>query len=101
MPFLHAFNASDYKWSPYASMVQLELLQVANATNVDYAVRLLYHGQERRIPYCSASPCSLAEFSTYVKTIIPQDPVTDCKVTKPEIMIGPRPPRLGRNQVLF
>ena len=101
MPFLHAFNASDYKWSPYASMVQLELLQVTNATNVDYAVRLLYHGQERRIPYCSASPCSLAEFSTYVKTIIPQDPVADCQVTKPEIMIGPRPPRLGRNQVLF
>ena len=101
MPFLHAFNASDYKWSPYASMVQLELLQVTNATNVDYAVRLLYHGQERRIPYCSASPCSLAEFSTYVKTIIPQDPVADCQVTKPEIMIGSRPPRLGRNQVLF
>ena len=101
MPLLQAFNASDRKWSPYASMVQLELLQASNSTNTDYAVRLLYHGQERRIPYCDSSPCSLAQFSEYIRAITPQDPDVECKVTKPEIMTGPSPPRLGRTRVLF
>lgn len=101
MPLLQAFNASDYKWSPYASMVQLELLEVNNGANTDYAVRLLYHGQERTIPYCSASPCPLAEFSDYIKEIVPSDPKTDCKVTNPKIMNGPHPGRARRARILF
>lgn len=101
MPLLQAFNASDGKWSPYASMVQLELLEATNATNTDYAVRLLYNGQERRIPYCSSLPCSLAQFSEYMQEITSQDPATDCKVTNPGIMMGPRPPLVGRARVLY
>ena len=101
MPFLQAFNASDRKWSPYASMVQLELLEVTNSTNTDYAVRLLYHGEERRIPYCSGSPCTMAEFSEYIKTIIPQDPASECKITNPGIMTGPPPPLPSKARVLY
>ena len=101
MPLLQAFNASDYKWSPYASMVQLELLEVNIATNTDYAVRLLYHGQERIIPYCSGSPCSLAQFSDYIKEIVSSDPKTDCKLTNPKIMNGPHPGHARRARILF
>ncbi|KAJ7383116.1 hypothetical protein OS493_030647 [Desmophyllum pertusum] len=98
---LQAFNASDYKWSPYASMIQLELLQLTNGTTTDYVVRLLYQGQERTIPYCRGSPCSLGQFKEYIGEIVPQDPPTDCKVTNPEIMNGPHPPRARRARVLF
>ena len=101
MPLLQAFNASDYKWSPYASMVQLELLEVNNATNTDYAVRLLYHGQERIIPYCRGSPCSLAQFSNYIKEIVSSDPKTDCKLTNPKIMNGPHSGHARRARILF
>lgn len=101
MPLLQAFNASDYKWSPYASMVQLELLEVNNVTNTDYAVRLLYHGQERIIPYCRSSPCSLAQFSDYIKEIVSSDPKTDCELTNPKIMNGPHPARARRARILF
>jgi len=101
MPLLQAFNASDYKWSPYASMVQLELLEVNNGTNTDYAVRLLYLGQERIIPYCRSSPCSLAQFSDYIKEIVSSDPKTDCELTNPKIMNGPHPARARRTRILF
>lgn len=101
MPMLQAFNASDRKWSPYASMVQLELLEVTNSTNTDYAVRLLYHGEERRLPCCSSSPCSMAEFSEYIKTIVPQDPASECKITDPGIMTGPPPPLPSKARVLY
>ncbi|XP_078357656.1 counting factor 60-like isoform X2 [Oculina patagonica] len=101
MPLLQAFNASDYKWSPYASMVQLELLEMNNGSTTDYAVRLLYHGQEQTIPYCRSSPCPLAQFSDYIRQIVSSDPATDCKVTNPEIMHGPRPPHPRRARILF
>ena len=101
MPLLQAFNVSDGKWSPYASMVQLELLEVTNATDTDYAVRLLYHGEERRIPYCSSSPCSLTEFNEYIKAITPHDSATECKVTNPGVMTGPHPPLPVKARVLY
>lgn len=101
MPLLRAFNAGDNEWSPYASVVQLELLEVRSSTNTDYAVRLLYHGQERVIPYCRTSPCPLAQFSDYIREIVSSDPKTDCKVTNPEIMKGPHPGRARRARILF
>ena len=102
MPLLQAFNASDYKWTPYASMVQLELLEINNGSSTEYAVRLLYHGQERTIPYCRSSPCPLAQFSDYIREIVSSDPLTDCKVTNPKIMNEPRPAaRARRARILF
>ena len=101
MPLLQAFNVSDYKWSPYASMIQLELLEVDSGGNSDYAVRLLYHGQERIIPYCRSSPCSLAQFGDYIREIVSSDPKTDCKVTNAKIMNGPHPARTRRARILF
>ena len=95
MPFLQALNASDNQWTPYAAMVQLELLEVFNGSMTDYAVRLLYRGKERRFPYCDSSPCSLAQFSKYIQEITPQDPATDCKVTNPKITSPQRPSPRG------
>ena len=97
MPLLLALNASDYKWCPYASMVQLELLEVLNPTNTDYAVRLLFNGEERLIKsYCDASPCSLAQFMEFIRDNTPKDRVTDCSVTNHDVMFGPRPPIFSR-----
>lgn len=97
MPLLLALNASDYKWCPYASMVQLELLEVLNPTNTDYAVRLLFNGEERLIKsYCDASPCSLAQFMEFIRDNTPKDRVTDCSVTNHDVMFGPSPPIFSR-----
>lgn len=101
MPFMTAFNASDGNWSPYASMIQLELLETTSSKDTDYAVRLLYQGQERVIPYCRRSPCPLAQFSEYIRAIIPQHPDTDCKVTNPKLWNMPSPPRFGSAKVFF
>ena len=101
MPLLLAFNASDFKWSPYASMVQLELLEVLNSKNTEYAVRLVYNGEERTIPYCDKSPCPLTQFSQLVRDITPQDSVAECKITNHAVMFGPRPPRLTSSPVFF
>ncbi|XP_074614562.1 counting factor 60-like [Acropora palmata] len=102
MPLLVALNASDYKWCPYASMVQLELLEVLNPTNTDYAVRLLFNGEERHIKsYCDASPCSLAQFMQFIRDNTPEDPVKDCHVTNHDVMFRPRPPIFSRAHALF
>jgi len=102
MPLLVALNASDYKWSPYASMVQLELLEVLNPTNTDYAVRLLFNGEVRHIKsYCDASPCSLAQFMQFIRDNTPEDPVKDCHVTNHDVMFRPRPPIFSRAHALF
>ena len=102
MPLLVALNASDYKWCPYASMIQLELLEILNPTNTDYAVRLLFNGEERHIKsYCDASPCSLAQFMQFIRDNTPEDPVKDCHVTNHDVMFGPRPPSFSRAHALF
>ena len=101
MPLLVALNASDYKWCPYASMVQLELLEVLNPSNTDYAVRLLFNGEERHIKsYCDASPCSLAQFMQFIQDNTPEDPVKDCHVTNHDVMFRPRPPIFSRAHAL-
>lgn len=102
MPLLVALNASDHKWCPYASMIQLELLEVLNPTNTDYAVRLLFNGEERHIKsYCDASPCSLAQFMQFIRDNTPEDPVKDCHVTNHDVMFRPRPPIFSRAHALF
>ena len=102
MPLLVALNASDYKWCPYASMVQLELLEVLNPTNTDYAVRILFNGEERHMKsYCDASPCSLAQFMQFIRDNTPEDPVKDCQVTNHDFMFRPLPPIFSRAHALF
>lgn len=101
MPLLLAFNATDYKWSPYASMVQLELYEVLNSTSTNYAVRLMYNGVERTIGYCDQTPCPLAQFGQLIRDITPQDRATECKITNHKVMFGPRPPSFSSAHALF
>ena len=90
MPFLQAFNASDGKWTPYASFIQVELYEVTgNRAKTDFAVRFLYQGQELKLPFCDVTPCPVTRFEEYVRAITPQDPSTQCKVSNPKIWEEP------------
>lgn len=91
MPFLQAFNVSDGHWTPYASLIQVELYAVTsqNRAESDFAVRFLYQGQELKLPFCDSSPCPAAQFEEYVQAITPQDPGAECKVTNPKVLEEP------------
>ncbi|XP_031564393.1 counting factor 60-like [Actinia tenebrosa] len=92
---LMAFNISEGKWPPYASMFRLELYQNTAAAQQNskqqesFAVKVIYNDQERKLPFCDASPCSMAQFEKYVNSIIPKDPETECKVSDPEVLRHP------------
>ena len=90
-----AFNISEEKWPPYASVLRLELYQNATAAREhsnqhdSFAVRVIFNDEERKLPFCDTSPCNMAQFEKYVNTIIPKDPETECKVSDPEVLKRP------------
>ena len=76
---LSALNGTVEGWPRYASMMQFELYSTAKA-NVGFAIRMVFNGKEVKLPFCDEVLCDVTQFSKYISTVTPQDPVADCKV---------------------
>lgn len=67
-------------------MIQLELYEATgipkgSVVNRNFAVRMIYNGEELRFPFCDGSPCNTQQFGKYVAKIIPEkDWKANCEV---------------------
>lgn len=63
MPFLAAVlgDAWDRKWSPYASMITMEIYSAANptSTRTGYYFRIVYNGKALILPTCEHALCDV------------------------------------------
>ena len=76
MPLVASLGLQDGLVPPMASAIVIEV-------HDRNAVRVFYRDQERRLPFCSAMPCPLAEFTAHVGTLVPDDYEAACKAEEP------------------
>ena len=76
MPLVASLGLQDGLVPPMASAIVIEV-------HDRNAVRVFYRDQERRLPFCSAMPCPLAEFTAHVGALVPDDYEAACKAEEP------------------
>ena len=78
LPILVALQAFDNTWPLYASTLLLELYKTPSSAS-GHAVRGIYNGKVLEFPFCSNKTlCDYKEFSGYLASIVPTDPVKQC-----------------------
>ena len=108
MPMMAALGAYHGVWSPYATLIALELYNsssgslsepmlvepalrgvgtraaaspAAAADDMQYYVRAIVLGEEVKMPFCSAVLCPIAEFEQLVASLVPTE--AECLGTTP------------------
>ncbi len=90
MPLLTAMLVDDGVWSPYASMILMELYENTTATPqplsaIDrFSMRLIYNGKVVSPVFCKlpGGLCHFKDISDYLNTVIPPDDYTKlCSVS--------------------
>lgn len=72
MPLLQALGVYDGVWTPYASLVSLELMNLTVAgQGQGYAVRMIYQGKVMQMKGCSGVLCPIQEFEALVTSLVP------------------------------
>jgi len=69
LPMLIAFDMFDGKWSPYASMINMELYEVEGAEEEDsqWVVRFVYNTKVLKPKACMKQWCTFSEFTAIGK----------------------------------
>ena len=77
IPILVALQVDTMEWPPYASMMLVELFDLA-AKNY---VRVTYNGQVLSLPFCgSQTLCDFETFSGYLGSVTPSNPAQQCQI---------------------
>ena len=72
MPILVALQVDNGVWTPYASMILMELYK--NSSSGTVSMRIIYNGQVLSLPFCGgAQLCDYNIFSNYMASITPPD----------------------------
>jgi hypothetical protein len=78
IPILVALQVDAMDWPPYASMMLIELFEMASG---DLYVRVTYNGEVLSLKFCNSHTlCDYWTFWTYMQSVTPSNPAFQCRL---------------------